>query len=584
MKAVTLSVCLLCHFSLAFGQFSLLTNDIRGLREGDATWTDLDSDGDIDLIVFGNDIDANGHSVFYRNEDGIFSEFDILNFPELFDGALDWADFNNDGAMDIAIIGFSIANEGVITKIFTYSDGSFIDTGIVLPGVTRGSIDWGDYNNDGAVDLLIVGQDSESKSVTKLFKNIGTDFEEVAISGVEGVSFGDAAWADFDGDGLLDFIVTGVTGTAPDTGPPITRLYHNSGTGFEDTGFEFTGVYNSSVEWADADSDGDLDLLLTGFTGSFDAITQLYLNEGSGFQLSEIQLPGIIEGFAKWGDYNRDGLMDILIVGNSLGGSKIFKVFKNNNLDFEEVFSDSGVGQASGGWADFNNDGYLDIFINGQDDNFDLTASIYVNDASDEGGRKNSTNFPPDVPLNLNASTSGNSVWLSWDKSLDDFTNQESISYSVVIKKDGNIVISSLSLETGERLLVERGNAGFVSTFIANNLLPGDYEWAVQAIDNSFLASTFTEPQFFSIDGVVVGLDEGHNEKLNIFPNPFLDYISFDDSHFGEHFILLDSKGSKIKEGMISDSTLYLGYLPSGMFLLKVAAGKRVLSKRLIKR
>ncbi len=566
-----------------YAQFTLLNNQLRGLRDGDATWTDLDSDGDIDLIIFGNDIEAIGYTVFYRNENGVFTEFDIPNFPELFDGAIDWADFDNDGRMDIAVIGFSLADEGVITKIFRYSEGTFVDTGIVLPGVTRGSIDWGDYNNDGTMDLLIVGQDSDSKSITKLFKNKGASFEEVVINNVEGVSFGAAAWADFDGDGFLDFVVTGVTGTAPDTGPPITRLYRNSEAGFVETGFEFTGVYESSVEWADADNDGDLDLLLTGFTGSFEPITQLYINEGTGFRLSDIELPGVIEGFAKWGDFDRDGLADILIVGNSIGGSKIFKVFKNNNLDFEEVFSDSGVGQASGGWADFNNDGYLDIIINGQDENFDLVASVYLNDADNEGGRTTSNNSPPEMPTNLTSATSGSTAWLSWDSSSDDLTNQESISYSVVIKKNGNIVIPSLSLESGERLLVERGNAGFVRTFKATNLELGNYEWSVQAIDNSFLASPFAETQFFLIDGVVVGIDEGLSENFGLFPNPVIDHVKFEDIYFGGHFTLIDSKGSKIMEGFIVDSSLYLGEISSGIFLLKITIGNRTVTKRLVK-
>ena len=72
--------------------------------------------------------------------------------------------------MDIALIGWSSSDSKIISKVLEF-DSKFKNTNIDLPGISRGSIDWGDYNNDGLIDLLIVGQDINSNSITKLFEN-----------------------------------------------------------------------------------------------------------------------------------------------------------------------------------------------------------------------------------------------------------------------------------------------------------------------------------------------------------------------------------------------------------------------------
>lgn len=584
MKNLLLLFAFLLVISDSQAQFTLMTDQLRGLREGAATWTDIDSDGDIDLLLFGNDIDAVSYSTFFRNDDLTFNEFDISNFPDLFDGSLDWADYNNDGNLDIAVIAYSDTDEMVISKIFTFDGENFIDSQISLPGVTRGSIDWGDFDNDGAIDLLIVGQDTESSSITKLFKNEGTDFEEVELANVIGVSFGDAAWADFDSDGLFDFIITGVTGVAPDTGPPVTKLYRNTGSGFEETSNDFTGIYESSVDWGDADGDGDLDLLLTGFTAAHEPVTQLYLNEADGFQLVEIGIPGVLEGFAKWGDYDNDGDLDILLVGNTImDPPRQFRVFSNDNLTFESIFNGPGVGQASGGWADFNNDGFLDIFINGQNENFELVASIYLNDGGTVGGRKADTNAAPTVPANLSAATSGNSVWLSWEQSIDDLTAESSLSYNVTVERNGEIVIPSLSSSNGRRTLVEFGNAGLQSSFRANDLLPGEYQWSVQAIDNSFLASSFAPTGTFTIDGTVVGIAEDPAIGVAVFPNPFYDHLTI-NGESAQRFRILDAKGVEMVKGGLDSNRINLEILPSGIYFLKIYLSNRIITKLLVKR
>jgi hypothetical protein len=72
------------------------------------------------------------------------------------------------------------------------------------------------------------------------------------------------AWGDYDNDGDLDILLTGFD---PD-GNSVAKLYRNNGGGFGDSGVALTGVGASSVAWGDYDNDGDLDILLTGYDGS----------------------------------------------------------------------------------------------------------------------------------------------------------------------------------------------------------------------------------------------------------------------------------------------------------------------------
>jgi hypothetical protein len=92
-----------------------------------------------------------------------------------------------------------------------------------------------------------------------------------------GVSLSSVAWGDYDTDGDLDILLTGLS-----DGGPIARVYRNDGGTFVDIAASLIGVYFSSVAWGDHDLDGDLDILLTGSDGSVN-VTKVYRNDGGLF-------------------------------------------------------------------------------------------------------------------------------------------------------------------------------------------------------------------------------------------------------------------------------------------------------------
>jgi predicted nucleotidyltransferase len=136
---------------------------------------------------------------------------------------------------------------------------------------------WGDYDNDGDLDILLTGRDSGSTRIAKVYQNTGSGFGEVYAGSLTAVSSSSVAWGDYDNDGDLDILLTGW-----DTNEiPVAKIYQNTGSGFSEVyAGSLPGVRQGSAVWGDYDNDGDLDILLTGFNDdSSSAIAKIYRNE-----------------------------------------------------------------------------------------------------------------------------------------------------------------------------------------------------------------------------------------------------------------------------------------------------------------
>lgn len=563
----------------SYGQFTAIPTELRGLRSGGVLWSDFDSDGQLDVFTFGDDTLANIYSSFYKNDSLSFTEFDVGAFPDLFDGSIDWADYNNDGHMDLAMIGYSSTDQSVITKILTY-DSDFKELEYEFEGLARGAIDWGDYNGDGYKDLLAVGQNDQSNSVTRIFTYQPENdlFVELETLEATGVSFGDASWVDYNSDGLLDFIISGVTGTAPDTGSPVVHLYKNMGDSFELVfDDEFIGLSYSSIDWGDADLDGDLDLLITGYTEEYGPFSGVYVNNIEGFVLSEIDLLSVLEGFAKWGDMDDDGDLDILIAGNGVVEGRVLKVYENESMVFTEIFSGEGLSQCSGGWGDFNNDGRLDFFVNGQKEDLGLLATVYVNNMEDRSIKRiRAEKSELDVPSNpIITKTNEGTVEFSWDE--EDAESVQSITYNVKIQSDEQLIISPLSLDAGERLVTEFGNAGSTNTFIANDLETGEYTFSVQKIDGTYNSSKFTSPISFTIERsqenndseIIAGIYRPSDASIKVYPNPSSSMLRL-NSDVPVRFQIFTLLGTRILEGVTNNGEINIEKLGKGEYILQI--------------
>lgn len=240
-----------------------------------ATWADYDGDGDPDVFVANR---SGNNNALYRNEGG--GTFVRITAGDISNDGGDsnissWLDIENDGDLDLFVINFNQAN-------FLYLNdglGNFtkIDTGII---VTTSSFSicgaWGDYNTDGLLDLFIGNGGSQPNL---LFENQGggafTKIQTGAIVNDVASATG-CSWGDYNNDGYLDLFVANFLGAN-------NALYRNEGP----PGFTFSAVTTGDIvndggnsvgsAWGDVDRDGDLDL----FVGNDGADNFLYLNDGS---------------------------------------------------------------------------------------------------------------------------------------------------------------------------------------------------------------------------------------------------------------------------------------------------------------
>jgi len=181
-------------------------------------------------------------------------------------------------------------------------DFTEITTG--LPGVDRASVAWGDYDNDGDPDLLLSG----TGYITEVYRNDNGSFTDIN-AGLIGVGYGSVEWGDFDADGDLDILVSGFNGSV------YTKIYCNTNGIFTDINAGLPGILHGVSTWADYDNDGDLDVFITGNTNSVGYISKLYRNDSGTFVNSGMSFPGLIYSNASWGDYDNDDDVDLIITG-----------------------------------------------------------------------------------------------------------------------------------------------------------------------------------------------------------------------------------------------------------------------------
>ncbi|MDM3856987.1 MAG: FG-GAP-like repeat-containing protein, partial [Aphanizomenon gracile PMC649.10] len=242
-----------------------------GAFSNSVDWVDYNGDDKQDLLFIGD------VSKLYKNTGNGFTEDTTISLPGLSSGSsVAWADYNGDGKQDLLLTGYT--GSGDVSKLYKNTGNGFTeDTTVSLPSVDNGSVDWVDYNGDGKQDLLLTGFSTGLGYISKLYKNTGNGFTEDTTISLPGLSSGSVDWVDYNGDGKQDLLLTGFsTGLGY-----ISKLYKNTGNGFtEDTTVSLPGLSNSSVTWADYNGDGKQDFLLTGVT----YISKLYKNTGNGFE------------------------------------------------------------------------------------------------------------------------------------------------------------------------------------------------------------------------------------------------------------------------------------------------------------
>jgi hypothetical protein len=131
---------------------------LPAVRDGETAWADYDLDGDLDLLLVGCSIENLGFcggalARVYRNDAGSFTDIQA-GLTGVWYGAAAWGDYDNDNDPDIFITGHTVS--GPTGHLYRNNgDHTFTDIPAILPSASLGSVDWGDYDQDGRVDLLL---------------------------------------------------------------------------------------------------------------------------------------------------------------------------------------------------------------------------------------------------------------------------------------------------------------------------------------------------------------------------------------------------------------------------------------------
>ncbi len=443
---------------------------------------------------------------------GGFTQDTAISLTGVTNGSVAWGDYNNDGYLDILLSRqeFGIP-ENTVTEVWDNNgDGTFTLAPISLTSVTRGSVAWGDYNNDGYLDILLTGTPISGSNVTQLWRNNGNETFTIVPASLAGVAYSGIAWGDYDNDGYLDILLTGDTGTGY-----TTEVWHNNEDGtFSLVPTSLPNVSLSSVAWGDYDNDGYLDILLSGSTGTA-YVTQVWRNNGNGtFTQITTSLMGVSYGSVAWGDYDKDGYLDILLAGDT-GTGLASQVWHNNkNGTFTQVISLTSVSLPSVAWGDYNNDGYLDILLTGHPVSGPNVTQVWRNDGDGTFTQ---------VPTSLTGVTFGNAVWGDYnndghlDVLLSGWTGD--INYMTQVWRNDDCIADLNITKTASPEPVVAGTSLFYTITVANQATLTATNVVVS--DTLPPSTTLTTVDQTDDDGSVLGFGGGtHQNTQWIDPRP----------------------------------------------------------------
>lgn len=330
-------------------EFSLTGNLPVGVEPYSVTASDVDGDGDADLVVV--NVSDNNCSVLVNNGSGVFATGPALSVGSSPRSAA-IGDFDGDGHRDIAVVNFNGNNVSILRNL---GGGGFAPQLAYSAGPGPQSVVAGDLNGDGRLDLVVANTGTASNSNTvAVLMNLGAGvFDQPAYYTV-GLKPRAVVLLHVDHDGLLDI-------ASADSDPDKVTVLRNTGGGqFVATGSYDVERFPFALTAADWDGDGFTDLVAANSVAN--TLSVLRNNGVGGFVPMSAALPANgAPRSVQAIDVDGDGRKDIVAANLTSSTVSLFRNIGSGSFSPPITLASQLLGGCHGvAVGDFNVDGKQD--------------------------------------------------------------------------------------------------------------------------------------------------------------------------------------------------------------------------------
>ncbi len=437
------------------------------ISEAKAEWVDIDNDSllDIQVIAQGNNQKLRLSS--FKNQNLKKFALSATQDVDLSLNSYSLSDLNFDNRMDLIINGTKQGNS-TTSKIINNGNFQFANSTIALPNIAITTHLFVDLDTDGNLDLVAGGN-----TFLKIFRSSGSSYSIKLDS--SNLKINSILAQDFNKDGKIDLLLSG-----SQNGKPQIIFLKNKGE-FQFKKISLHNPIAGSLETGDFNYDGFFDFIASGVNESGLNQIKYYSNNHQDF-FSIDSLADFQSGNLSLADFNSDGKVELSYLGKATDG-KSFNFLRDSARLIQDIEATQVSSQR---WGDYDRDGDLDL-LQVRDSSgyqvFQVLENVTV--------KKNASPTLPSIDFTVRVFKK---ILVHWSSLGDDHTKIKSLTYDLMAQSSDqhNLINPSFDLKSSKRLTPSYGNVSTNTGIVLPNLV-GDIYFSVQSIDNAYNGSRLSK-------------------------------------------------------------------------------------------